>query len=138
MRSEKDDGKSYNKGSVSGHFLFSNKYTRGMVEQVHLEKPSSVEDSVVSLVDFKNKVRTWDDLRKRGWSGPRRCALYGVNEEYVNHLFVFCHFFQFVWSVVMQSLNILGVWLEELVEQSPFHWLCDIHSNSFKYLPLHI
>lgn len=84
---------------------------------------------------LKNKVLTWEKLRKRGWFGPGRCGLCRENEEIVNHLFISCPFVQSVWSVVMQTWKFNRAWKEEPVDQSLFLWFCDVHSNSFKDIP---
>lgn len=37
-----------------------------------------------------NKIRTWENLQKRGWIGPGCCALCGNGEDCVQHLFSSC------------------------------------------------
>ena len=39
-----------------------------------------------------NKLLTWDNLQRRGWIGPNRCALCYSDEEVVSHLFNLCSY----------------------------------------------
>jgi ribonuclease HI len=59
----------------------------------------------------ENKILVWDNLQKRGWSGPNRCILCKEDSETTLHLFVHCHFFQQVWHHVSTSLNFSEHWL---------------------------
>ena len=36
---------------------------------------------------FRNKIPTWDNLQKRGWTGPGICVLCNLDEEAISHLF---------------------------------------------------
>ena len=68
---------------------------------------------------LKNKVLTWDNIKKRTWLGLGRCVLCGAFEENINHLFTSCDFFHYVWVVVSHSLK-----------------LCDQHLKSFRNILL--
>ena len=46
---------------------------------------------------FRNKILTWDNLQKRGQSGPGICVLCNSDEETVAHLFTNC----IVWKTVL-------------------------------------
>jgi hypothetical protein len=40
----------------------------------------------------KEKILTWDQLRRRGWEGPGLCPLCRHAQEDINHLLIHCHF----------------------------------------------
>lgn len=46
----------------------------------------------------QNRILTWDNLLKRGFTGPSRCPLYHQNEETMEHLLNKCHYSQQVWD----------------------------------------
>ena len=48
-----------------------------------------------------NKILTWDNLQKRGSIGPGICALCGLGEDSVQHLFYSCY----VWKSVFECLS---------------------------------
>jgi hypothetical protein len=43
---------------------------------------------------IENRILTWDNGMKRGWTGPSRCALCKDDSESVQHLFISCHYAQ--------------------------------------------
>lgn len=43
---------------------------------------------------FNDKILTWENLQKRGYTSPGICMLCLLDMEDVNHLFVSCTFFQ--------------------------------------------
>lgn len=51
------------------------------------------------LVQHK-KIRTWENLRKIGVSGPSRCQLCELQEETMDHLLNFCPFISTLWNQV--------------------------------------
>ena len=57
---------------------------------------------------LNNKLLTWDNLQKRGWIGPNRCALCYSDEEIVSHLFNFCSYAEFVWKEACTELKYQG------------------------------
>jgi hypothetical protein len=40
----------------------------------------------------KNKLNTWDNLLRKGWSGPNICCLCHLDSESIDHLFIKCQF----------------------------------------------
>jgi hypothetical protein len=40
----------------------------------------------------ENKINTWDNLLRKGWSGPNICCLCHHDSESVDHLFINCQF----------------------------------------------
>lgn len=56
---------------------------------------------------WKNKIRTWDNLCKRGFLSPGICPLCGYDQEYVQHLLFTCTFSMKVWSYNFSSLGIV-------------------------------
>ena len=55
---------------------------------------------------LENKILTWDNLLKRGFTGPGLCLLCKENEETISHLFIHCSFYKSVWVEVCKYLNI--------------------------------
>jgi hypothetical protein len=55
---------------------------------------------------LKNKILTWENLKKRGWSGPGICTLCKLNEENCLHIFGDCIFAISVWQKCCSLLNI--------------------------------
>ena len=47
-----------------------------------------------------NKLLTWDNLQKRGWTKPSICFLYYANDENIQHLF----FHYQIWKKVLHIL----------------------------------
>ena len=59
---------------------------------------------------IENQINTWDNLRKKGWSGPNKCNLYKNSEESVNHLFVEYSFTQDTINLLHRKFNCSLVW----------------------------
>jgi hypothetical protein len=59
-----------------------------------------------------NRILTWDNLRKRGFTGPSRCHLCQTQEETTNHLLDECAYTAELWdwaaSIFRQSDRICG------------------------------
>jgi exonuclease III len=53
----------------------------------------------------QNRILTWDNLLKRGFTGPSRCALCMQAEETMEHLLNTCHFSQQIWDWGAQSMR---------------------------------
>lgn len=51
------------------------------------------------------KLVTHDVLKLRGWEMPSRYSFYKKNEEMVNHLFVNCVLFNWLWKVLLLKLG---------------------------------
>lgn len=54
---------------------------------------------------------TAENLSKRGIAGPSRCALFHVQEESSQYLFVECGYVKEAWSIVVEGLGNRFVWL---------------------------
>jgi hypothetical protein len=48
--------------------------------------------------------------KKRGFNGPSRCALCGIIEETLLHLFVVCKFIKGIWKTILKELNLVIPW----------------------------
>ncbi|CAL1355220.1 unnamed protein product [Linum trigynum] len=55
---------------------------------------------------FYKKILTLDNLKKRGFNLPNRCALCKDEEESVNHLFVSCTFANETWNLMRPFVRI--------------------------------
>jgi len=56
---------------------------------------------------MRGKTLTWDNLRKKGFSGPSICPMCRKAEETINHLFNSCNWANSIWQ-----------WLENIMQQS--------------------
>lgn len=54
---------------------------------------------------MKGRILTWDNLRKRGMTGPSRCVLYNEAEETMDHLLNRCNWSKGMWSEGMESFH---------------------------------
>lgn len=59
---------------------------------------------------IQDKLKTWENLLKRGWIGPSRCSLCMVSTETSQHLLVNCSFTNKVRAFVSANLNITRPW----------------------------
>jgi hypothetical protein len=64
---------------------------------------------------LEKKILTWENLSKRGFEGPSRCVLCGINEENTNHLFVECRFTKDIWFIVLKELRLESRWEGEKI-----------------------
>jgi exonuclease III len=53
----------------------------------------------------QNRILTWDNLMKRGFTGPSRCSLCMQNEETMEHLLNTCHYSQQIWDWGAQAMR---------------------------------
>lgn len=56
------------------------------------------------LVIF-NRTLTWDNLRRRGWTGPGICVLCRKVDEDLQHLFFHCCFALKIWRTICTALG---------------------------------
>lgn len=59
---------------------------------------------------LQDKLKTWENLCKRGWIGPSLCVLCKNEAETKQHLFVKCSFTIKIWDVISSNLNITQCW----------------------------
>ena len=52
----------------------------------------------------QNRILTWDNLLKRGFTGPSRCTLCMQNEETMEHLLNTCPYSQQIWDWGAQAM----------------------------------
>jgi hypothetical protein len=57
----------------------------------------------------KEKVLTWEMLRKKGWEGPGICYFCNRSSEDIHHILIHCDFTKVVWQRLLMhfSLNLL-------------------------------
>jgi len=48
----------------------------------------------------QRKILTWENLLKKGFTGPSKCYLCGSQEETMDHLLNFCPFISIMWEWV--------------------------------------
>jgi hypothetical protein len=68
----------------------------------------------------KEKILTWDKLRRRGWEGPNICLLCRRAPEDAHHLFIHCHFAREVWTYLLKLFSL------------PYTWKSDTLSDCFQ------
>jgi hypothetical protein len=72
----------------------------------------------------KEKILTWDMLRRRGWEGPNICLLCRRAPEDAHHLFIHCIFAREVWTYLLNHFSL------------PFTWRSDTLSDCFPFVDL--
>ena len=105
---EKADKLGWTKNPVNGDFMAKLGYKNCAWEQHLGEKmdwwkqlwkfEGPLKDKLTLWLNLNNKLLTWDNLQKRGWIGPNRCALCHSDEENVSHLFNFCSYAESMWK----------------------------------------
>jgi len=53
----------------------------------------------------QNRILTWDNLLKKGFTGPSRCTLCQKSEETMEHLLNSCHYSQQIWDWGAQAMR---------------------------------
>ena len=79
------------------------------------KREGPIKAEITLWLTLNNKLLTWDNLQKRGWIGPSRCALCHSDEETSSHLFNLCSYAKSIWKAACKELNyqgILGISLE--------------------------
>jgi hypothetical protein len=59
---------------------------------------------------LEDRILTWDNLQRRGWSGPSIFYLCLQMPETTFHLMVQCRFAQQVWSMIYKVLSLKTAW----------------------------
>ena len=52
---------------------------------------------------LKNKLLTWDNLQKQGWTRPGICVLCRIDTESIEHLFYYCPVWKNLLSVLLEK-----------------------------------
>jgi len=79
---------------------------------------------------------SWDNLIRRGWSGPNICILCKHEGESVNHLFVHCTFTKCIWSEIKVALHISEEWGDTPFKDNLEKWYKKVRNH--KELPVFI
>jgi hypothetical protein len=58
----------------------------------------------------ENKLNTWDNLLRKGWSGPNFFHLCHLDSETAEHIFINCQFTKQVWLKIALALNLHTTW----------------------------
>jgi hypothetical protein len=85
---------------------------------------------------LENKLLLWDNLQKRGWEGPNRCALCAKDMESSLHVFVQCSFTSSIWNYITSALNVSTFWVGNDVKACFQNWIQ--HNRSLALLPSHL
>ena len=81
-----------------------------------------------------NCMNTWDNLIRKGWTGPNRCSLYKNGEELVNHLFSTCSFTHHIFNYLSRILDRSMDWNEPSFEDNMDTWFRN--EKELLHLPL--
>ena len=83
---------------------------------------------------IENQINTWDNLRKKGWSGPNRCSLCKNIKESVNHLFMECSFTRDAINLLHMKFNYSLLWDDVYLLGDIEGWFK--RNKTLLYLPL--
>ena len=72
---------------------------------------------------LKQRILTWENLNKRGFSGTSRCVLCGISEETMFHVFVERGFIKYIWQTISKDLNLVSPWEGFQMEDCFQKWL---------------
>jgi hypothetical protein len=70
----------------------------------------------------ENKLNTWDNLLRKGWSSPNICCLCHLDSESVDHLFIKCQFTKQVWQKIALVLKLHTTWEGTKIEDCLISW----------------
>ena len=85
---------------------------------------------------LQNKILTWDNLQKRGWTGPGVCALCYKVADCVQHLFFHCVVWKNVISLIQEQFNIYPSFQSDDLSSYLDRWTdCFSKKSAFYYLP---
>lgn len=70
-----------------------------------------------------DRVKTWENLVKRGWMGPSRCTLCSNCTETTSHIFLECPFTLIIWEKFFKAFSIGTVWGHGNFETSLKLWI---------------
>jgi hypothetical protein len=82
-----------------------------------------------------NRAPTWENLQKKSFVGPSRCALCKQENETSQHLFLQCPSLM-VWNELRNSLGTTARWEGDSVEQALQSWISSSDTTPIKSLPL--
>lgn len=85
---------------------------------------------------MNKRILTWDQLCKRGWSGPGLCALCKKESEDINHIFIQCLVTVMIWHYVCAELQVSMTWRHSSLSLCFDRWI--IEHKRHKSLPLFI
>lgn len=77
---------------------------------------------------MRGKTLTWENLQKKGFSGPSICPLCRAAEESINHLFNSCEWAEYLWKWIettMQQNNRD----KDSIHNTILHWPRDYSNN---------
>ena len=86
-----------------------------------------------SWLNLLNKINTYENLIKTGWTGPHWCCLCRSASESVEHLFLDCSFTKKITALIKTTLDIPHFWKESNYILNVSSWIS--LGNTLKYLP---
>lgn len=82
----------------------------------------------------ENKISTWNNLQRKGWTGPNLCQLCFKDAESVFHLFNQCYYTRQVWNKIALDQHITTAWIGISLTECLDHWISI--ERSYKHFPL--
>lgn len=80
-----------------------------------------------------HKLNTWDNLQKKGWTGPNTCHLCYKDAKSADHLFIMCSYTKSVWGKISSVLDLKTPWDGTTLADCFDSWFHKEHST--KNLP---
>jgi hypothetical protein len=71
---------------------------------------------------MEDKILTWDNLQRRGWSGPSICGMCRQESETVLHMMLHCSFTQQVWNQILKVYKLNFSWMGSSLQSCIKDW----------------
>ena len=81
---------------------------------------------------WRERILTWDMLRRKGFHGPSRCSFCRMEEESISHIFFLCPWTTHLWSLFCKPL-LDGAWPPTSFIEAAHSW--DRLLGEFRSLP---
>jgi hypothetical protein len=69
-----------------------------------------LKQKIFTWLAGRERILTWEALRRRGWEGPGICSLCKQDSEDIHHLLVHCHFTKQIWKLLINYFSLSVAW----------------------------
>lgn len=97
--------------------------------------PCPLKMTFFSWLLFHNRNLSWDNLQKRGWNGPSRCALCFADGDTNLHTFFQCHASKQIWYDLSLHLDFPHLCFSS-VQEGFFWWSNQMVSRRSIFIPV--
>jgi hypothetical protein len=73
----------------------------------------------------KDRILTWEALRRRGWQGPGICSLCHQATEDIHHLMIHCNFTSHLWNLLSLHYSLPLAWNGVSFSDCLTSWISD-------------